>query len=57
LTNAHSKKLENHARAIAMFFMFHNYWCVHPTIGASPAVKAGLAHHVWTIERLLGLPP
>lgn len=55
LTNAHSKKIENHACALAMFFMFYNFCRVHSTIGTSPAVKAGLAEHVWTIEELIGI--
>lgn len=55
LTNAHSKKIENHVCSIAMFFMFYNYCRVHSTIRTSPAVKTGLANHVWTLEELLGL--
>ncbi len=55
LTNAHSKKIENHWYAVALFFMFYNYCRVHSTIKTSPAVKAGLADHVWTIEELIGL--
>ena len=55
LTNAHSKKIENHACSIALFFMYYNYCRVHSTLGSSPAVKSGLADHVWTIEELLGL--
>lgn len=55
LTNAHSKKIENHACSITLFFMFYNYCRVHLRLGTSPAVKAGLADHVWSIEELLGL--
>ena len=55
LTNAHSKKIENHFYAIALFFMFYNYCRVHSTIGTSPAVASGLADHVWSVEELLGL--
>ncbi len=57
LTNAHSKKLENHACAVAMFFMFYNFCRAHSTIGTSPAVAAGITDHVWTIEELIGLLP
>lgn len=55
LTNAHSKKLENHACAVAIFFMFYNYCRVHSTIGKTPAIASGIADHVWTIEELIGL--
>ena len=57
LTNAHSKKLENHAYAVAMFFMFYNFCRVHSTIGTSPVVASGITDHVWTIEELIGLLP
>ncbi len=55
LTNAHSKKYENHCHAIALFFMFYNFARVHSTLGTSPAVASGLVDHVWSIEELLGL--
>jgi len=55
LTNAHSKKVENHFYSIALFFMFYNYCRVHSTINTSPAMKSGLADHVWSIEELIGL--
>ncbi len=55
LTNAHSKKAENHVYAVALFFMFYNYCRLHSTIGTSPAVAAKLTDHVWTIEEMIGL--
>ena len=55
LTNVHSKKLENHAHAVAMFFMFYNFCRVHATLGTSRAVASGLADHVWSVEELIGL--
>ena len=55
LTNAHSKKIENHWCAVAMFFMFYNYCRVHSTIKTSPAVASELTEHVWTIEEMIGL--
>lgn len=55
LANAHSKKIENHAFAVAMFFMYYNYCRAHSTIGTTPDVKVGLADHVWTIEEMIGL--
>lgn len=55
LTNGHSKKIENHGHAFALFAMHYNYCRKHQTIGTSPAVKAGLADHVWTLDELIGL--
>jgi len=53
LTNAFSKKLENHKHAIAIYFMFYNYCRVHQTLRVTPAMEAGLSDHVWTLEELV----
>lgn len=53
LTNAHSKKWENHEAALALFFGYYNFCRVHSTIKTTPAVKAGLAERVWSLEELL----
>src|SRR6185437_12982555 len=50
LTNAFSKKLENHAAAVALWFMYYNFCRVHQTLKTTPGVRAGVATHVWTIE-------
>ena len=55
LTNAHSKKFENHAHAAAIFFQFYNFARIHGTLGTSPAVASGLADHVWTLDEFIGL--
>jgi len=55
LTNAHSKKLENHTRSIQLFAVWYNYCRVHSTLKTSPAVASGLADHVWMLEELVGL--
>lgn len=55
LTNAFSKKIENHRAAIALHFMHYNSCRVHTTLRVTPAMEAGLAGHVWTIEELVGL--
>jgi hypothetical protein len=46
LTNAFSKKLENHCHALALYFMFYNFCRVHKTLGATPAMAAGLIDRV-----------
>jgi IS1 family transposase len=55
LTNGFSKKLENHGYAVALHFMHYNFCRVHKTLRVTPAMEAGLADHVWTIEELIEL--
>ncbi len=59
LTNAFSKKLENHMYAIALYFAHYNFVRPHKTLSdpypTTPAMAAGLTDHVWTIEELLAL--
>jgi IS1 family transposase len=55
LTNAFSKKLENHGHAVALYFMHYNFCRVHKTLRVTPAMEAGLTHHVWSMEELIGL--
>ena len=57
LTNAFSKKLENHEAAIALHFMHYNFCRVHKTLRVTPAMEAGLAGHVWTVEELVAILP
>lgn len=55
LTNAFSKKLENHEAAIALHFMHYNFARVHQTLRVTPAMEAGIADHVWSIEEIVAL--
>ncbi len=55
LTNAFSKKIENHAAAVALYFMWYNFGRVHQTLKTTPAVKAGIANHAWTVDEVIGL--
>ena len=57
LTNGFSKKLENHAHQVALYFMHYNCCRVHKSLRVTPAMEAGLTDHVWTIEELCGLIP
>jgi IS1 family transposase len=57
LTNAFSKKLENHEAAIALHYMHYNFCRVHQTLRVTPAMEAGLADHVWTVDELIALLP
>ena len=53
LTNAFSKKWENHGLAFALQFAFYNFCRVHLTLKATPAMAAGLEDHPWTLEELI----
>ncbi len=55
LTNAFSKKIENHSAAVALYMMYYNFGRKHLTLGTSPAVKAGLTDHIWSVEEIIGL--
>lgn len=53
LTNAFSKKWENHEAMLGLFFAWYNFCRKHSTIKTTPAVAQGLTDHVWTLEELL----
>jgi IS1 family transposase len=53
LTNGFSKKIENHAYNIALFYMHYSFCRIHKTLRITPAMEAGLTDHVWTIEEML----
>lgn len=57
LTNAFSKKLENHMHAISLYFMFYNYCKIHKTLRVTPAMEAGLTDHVWELTDIVNLIP
>ena len=53
LTDAHSKKWENHEAAFALFFAYYNFCRVHMTLKMTPAQKAGLTVRAWSLQKLL----
>ena len=55
LKDTFSKKIENHACAVAFHFMYWNYVRIHQTVRVTPAMEAGLCEHRWTIEELLAM--
>ena len=55
LTNAFSKKLENHQHAVALHFMHYNFCRIHQTLRITPAMAAGVSDHVWDISEIVGL--
>lgn len=55
LTNAFSKKLENHINAVAMHYIHYNFCRIHSSIRCTPAMEAGITDHVWELSELIGL--
>jgi IS1 family transposase len=53
LTNAFSKKFENHMHAVSFYFMVYNFVKVHGTVKTTPAIAAGVATHQWTMEDIV----
>ncbi len=53
LTNAFSKKWENHWASVACWFAFYNFCRVHKSLRTTPAMAAGIADHVWSVRELL----
>ena len=53
LTNAFSKKWENHAAMIMLWFAYYNFCRIHKTLRVTPAMEAGIADHVWELSELL----
>ncbi len=49
LTNALSKKMENHAHAMALHFLYYNFLRVHRTLRITPAMAAGVTKRLWEI--------
>ena len=55
LTNAFSKKLDNHKAALAFHFMHYNFGRIHKTLRVTPAMEAGVSDHVWGLEEIARL--
>ena len=55
LTNGFSKKVANHACAVALHYMHYNFGRIHKSLRVTPAMQAGIAGHVWTLEEIAQL--
>jgi hypothetical protein len=59
LTNAFSKKLDNYALALALYFIHYNLALTHKTLAnpypKTPAMAAGLTDHIWTVQEIVRL--
>lgn len=57
LTNAFSKKVENHAYQVALHYMHYNFVRIHKTLRVTPAQEAGVTDRLWTVEDIVSLLP
>ena len=55
LSNAFSKKVENHMHAISLHYMYYNFARIHKTLRVTPAMEAGISDHVWEMEEIAAL--
>lgn len=55
LTNAFSRKLENHAAAVALHFMVYNFVHIHGALGVTPAMEAGVTDRLWEVSDIVTL--
>ncbi len=55
LTNAHSKKLANHIHFLNLTFMWYNFARINQALRVTPAMAAGVADHIWSLEEIIGL--
>jgi IS1 family transposase len=55
LTNAFSKKVENHAYAVALHMMYYNFVRIHSKLRVSPAMAAGVADRLWEVSDIVAL--
>ena len=53
LTNAFSKKIENHAHSVALFAMYYNFVCIHKTLRTTPAMAAKVTERLWEMSDIV----
>jgi hypothetical protein len=53
LTNAFSKKVENHALAVALFTTYYNFVRIHKTLRVTPAIAAGVTDNLWDVSDIV----
>ena len=53
LTNAFSKKIENHAHSVAIHFMHYNFVRIHQSLRVTPAMVAGMTDTLWSLTDMV----
>jgi hypothetical protein len=55
LTNAFSKKVENHAHSVALHYMHYNFCRIHKTLRVTPAMAAGVTDRLWSVADIVSI--
>ena len=55
LTNAFSKKLQNHEHMVALYALWYNFVRIHKTLRISPAMAAGIESRLWSMDDVVAL--
>lgn len=55
LTSGFSKKMENHAHAMALHFLYYNFVRIHQTLRVTPAMAAGVTDRLWEIGDIVNV--
>ena len=55
LTNAFSKKFDNHCHALALYFVYYNFIRIHKTLRVTPAIAAGITDKLWSWEDVIAM--
>jgi hypothetical protein len=55
LTNAFSKKLENHMHALSIYFMHYNFVRIHQNLRVTPAMQAGVTDRLWDLSDIVAI--
>ncbi|MGA3171448.1 MAG: IS1 family transposase, partial [Chthoniobacteraceae bacterium] len=55
LSNGFSKKVENHEHMLALHYMYYNFGRIHQSLRVTPAMEAGIADHVWSLDEIIAL--
>ena len=55
LTNAFSKRIQNHCHALALYFVWYNFVRIHKSLRVSPAMAAGVTDRLWDMTDIVAL--
>jgi hypothetical protein len=55
LTNAFSKKLENHAHMVALYALWYNFVRIHKILRVTPAMAVGVSDRLWSVEDVVAM--